>query len=563
MTGRLLAALVGALRTWIVAPRQAVAQAEFVLHNARVYTVNPDQPTAEAIAVLGERIAMVGSNAEVLAAFPTAERRDAERRTVVPGLIDAHAHLMGRGLSLLRADLVGTSSKDAVIERLKDYEERLPAGLWLTGHGWDQNDWPNQTYPTRLDLDGAFPDRPVWIERIDGHAAWANTAALDVAGRRRIRDAEDPRGGRILRDAAGEPTGIFIDAAMRLVSENVPAPTDEERREALKLVLQETARYGLTAVHDAGVDEDDIALYREAMDEGWLDLRVYAMIAGRGPTFDRFCGDGRIFGDRLSVRSVKYYVDGALGSRGAALLEPYDDEPESRGLLRTTPDAFADDVRAAIRCGFQVSTHAIGDRGTRLVLDTYEHALKEPSPGAGRHRIEHAQIVDPNDIPRFRELGVIASMQPIHATSDMYWAADRVGVERLEGAYAWRTFLEEGVRLAFGSDFPVEHVNPLLGFYAAVTRRDVEGWPEGGWLPDQILTREQALRAFTRDAAYAAFEEDALGTIEPGQYADFVVLTRDVMNVAAEEIPATEVHATYLGGKVIYHRSDPSEARSD
>ena len=300
---------------------------------------------------------------------------------------------------------------------------------------------------------------------------------------------------------------------------------------------------------------DDIRLYRRAMEEGWFDIRLYGMISGRGATFDQICREGLIFEDRLTVRSVKFYMDGALGSRGAALIEPYSDAPHTSGLLQTTPDQFTEDVKAAFACGLQVNTHAIGDLGNRVALDAYEAAAEVMGNSTGRHRIEHAQIVHPDDILRFRELDVIAAMQPTHATSDMYWAEDRVGSERLEGAYAWRSFLDEGVPLAFGSDFPVESVNPLLGFYAAVTRQDAEGWPEGGWLPDQRVSRDEALRAFTIGAAFAAFQESELGSIETGKRADFVVLTRDIMKIPPREVLDTGVVATYLDGRSVYQMS--------
>lgn len=550
MNSRILAVL---LALWLAAPSSAAAQADYVIHSARIYTMDDAQPSAQALAVRRDRVLMVGSDAQVLGAYPDAPKLDGAGRTVVPGLIDAHAHLMGRGMALLQVDLVGTTSKADVIQRLKEFEEQLPEGAWLTGRGWDQNDWPTRAFPTRADLDEAFPDRAVWLRRIDGHAAWANTAALEAAGIEQIRNAEDPQGGEILRDADGEPTGVFVDAAMAFVGRNVPAPSAEERTEALRRALEETTRFGLTGVHDAGIGLDDIQLYRRAIKEGWFDIRLYGMIGGLGETFRHVCENGLIFDDRLTVRSVKFYIDGALGSRGAALIEPYSDAPGTTGLLRTTPDAFVDDVASAFKCGFQVNTHAIGDLGNRVVLDGYETAMRLVGRSVGRHRIEHAQIVHPEDIPRFRELGVIASMQPTHATSDMYWAEDRVGEERLEGAYAWRSFLEEGVRIAFGSDFPVEHVNPLFGFYAAVTRQDAEDWPEGGWLAEQIMTRKEALRAFTLGAAYAAFQEHELGSLESGKRADFVVLDSDIMTIPAAEILEAKVVATYIGGERVYN----------
>lgn len=535
---------------------RATAQADVVLYNARIYTMDPQQPAAEALAIRGDRFLMVGTDREVLDAYPAARRIDAAGRTVVPGFVDAHVHLMGVAEGFLQADLVGTSSKEEVIERLHAFQEALPPDAWLLGRGWDQNDWPRTEFPTRGDLDAAFPERPVWLRRIDGHAGWANTAALEAAGLDALRNVRDPAGGRIVRDARGVPTGLFIDTAMRMVDAAVPPFTDEQQDRALQRAIDEANRYGLTAVHDAGIDAETITRYRRAIDEDRFDLRVYAMIGGSGTTFDQFCERGPLldYGGRLTVRSVKLYIDGALGSRGAALLDEYADDPGNEGLLRTSPTAFARRVQRALECGFQVNTHAIGDEGNRVVLDAYEQAMQATGRTLGRHRIEHAQVVASEDLPRFAALGVVASMQPTHATSDMYWAEERLGPQRIEGAYAWRSFLEHGVHLAFGSDAPVESIDPLLGIYAATTRQDADGWPEGGWVPAQRLTREEALRAFTIDAAYAAFQEETTGSITPGKYADFVLLSRDIMTVPASELLETEVVATYLGGKPVYER---------
>ncbi len=538
-------------------PHAARAQADLVVHNANIYTVDDEQPRAEALAVRAGRLLMVGSDEAVLGAYPDAEHLDAAGQTLIPGLIDAHVHLMGLGQSMAQADLVGTESVAEIVERLEAFvaEHDLPEDAWLTGRGWDQNDWPEQQFPTRTDLDAAFPERPVWLVRIDGHAGWANTAALRAAGGLEApARQEDPEGGMIVRDAEGAPTGVLVDAAMGFVAQHRPPLTEAQRREALEMALGETRRYGLTGVHEAGLSLETVRLYRRAIDEGTFPLRVYGMIGGRGETFDHFCREGLLldYEDRLTVRSVKFYMDGALGSRGAALLEDYSDDPGNRGLLRQEPEAFTEDVRRALTCGFQINTHAIGDRANRVVLDAYAEAMQATGHVVGRHRIEHAQILAPSDIARFAELNVIASVQPTHATSDMYWAEDRLGAERIEGAYAWRSILEAGGRLALGSDFPVEDVNPLEGFHAAVTRQDAEGWPEGGWQPEQRLTREEALRGFTLDAAYAAYQEDDLGSLTPGKRADFVILSQDIMQVPAGEILDTEVVATYLGGERIY-----------
>lgn len=540
----------------IAAVSSAQAQADWVLHNAQIYTVNDAQPEAEAMAIRDARILMVGRDQDVLGTYPDARRVDAEGHTVVPGLIDAHAHLMGLGQSLIQVDLVGTSSKQEIVDRLEEFAQDLPDDAWLTGRGWDQNDWPEQAFPTRQDLDDAFPDQPVWLTRIDGHAAWGNTAALEAVGMEQLQAMDDPEGGSIVRADDGTPTGVFIDAAMGIVEQKVPEPSDAELDRALDLALQETAKYGLTGVHDAGASRSTIQRYQRFIDNDRFGLRVYAMIGGRGETFDYYCDAGPIhnYQDRLAVRSVKFYIDGALGSRGAALLEEYSDDPGNRGLLQQQPDRFRESVHTAMACGFQVNTHAIGDRGNRIVLDTYEAAMSSLGATLGRHRVEHAQIVAPSDIPRFAELDVIASVQPTHATSDMYWAEDRLGPERIEGAYAWRSLTDRGAHLALGSDFPVEQVNPLLGFHAAITRQDAEQWPDGGWHPEERLTRREALRGFTLDAAYSAFQEDQLGSLEPGKLADFVILSQNIMEVRPSAILDTEVVATYLGGETIYEQ---------
>ncbi len=543
-------ALVGVL-LFVVACSEAPAPpaASFVLHNANIYTVDEAVPRAEAMAIVDGRVALVGTEADVLAAHPDLSKLDAGGRTVLPGLIDAHAHLMNLGIGMLQADLVGADSLGEVLTRLQDFEATLPDSAWLIGRGWDQNDWPVKEFPSRADLDAYFPDRPVWLTRIDGHAAWGNSAAIRVAGEERVRTAPNPRGGLIMRDARGEPTGIFVDAAMDMIEQYQPELLPEQYEQALQLAIGETKRMGLTGVHEAGVTAEIVDLYQRAIDADTFDIRLYAMVGGRGEAFDAYCNQHIMdYGDKLTVRSVKFYMDGALGSRGAALKASYSDDPGNVGLLMQEPVPFAEDVADAAACGYQINTHAIGDRGNEVVLDGYA-SINEPD---GRHRVEHAQVVDVVDIPRFAELGLIASMQPTHATSDMYWAEARVGPIRIRGAYAWRTFLDQGTVVAFGSDFPVERVNPMLGFFASVARQDAEGWPEGGWYPEQRLTREETLRAFTLDAAYAAFQEDQLGSLTPGKHADFVILDRDVMTVPDDDVLATQVIATYIGGEKVY-----------
>ncbi len=549
----------------LAAPDFAAAQPlpvaeRLVVHDARVYTVDARQPVAEAFAVEAGRIVAVGTEADVNAGREAWPHLALGGRTVVPGLIDAHAHLIGLGLSLLQADLVGTASVDDVIARLRAFEATLADGAWLTGRGWDQNDWPaapdgTHPFPTRAALDAAFPDRPVWLSRVDGHADWANTAALRAAGLDPDAPAPpDPDGGQILRDAEGRIAGVFVDNAATLVQGAVPPTTAADYAEALRRALAETTAAGLTGVHEAGVPVSVFGLYRQAIAAGQFPIRLYGMITP--DELDAFCADHpdgiADASGRLTVRALKLYADGALGSRGAALLADYSDAPGSRGLLLYTPASLAETVARAMRCNLQVATHAIGDAGNRAVLDAYEAAIAATGGGRGRHRLEHAQVMTLADIERVAALGVVASVQPTHATSDMPWAGERVGADRLAGAYAWRRLIDAGARLALGSDFPVERVSPLLGFHAAVTRQDAANAPAGGWYGNQTLTRDEALRGFTIDAAHAAFMEDEVGSLEAGKRADFVVLSQELMTVPPEQILATRVLATFLDGAAVF-----------
>ncbi|MDX1569577.1 MAG: amidohydrolase [Xanthomonadales bacterium] len=518
----------------------------------RVYTMDPDRSVVEALAYGKDgKLLAVGRRETLLERYPDAARRDYAGQTIVPGLIDAHAHLLGLGLALLRADLVGAESRKEVLDRLRAFDRSLPEGAWLLGRGWDQNDWPDRSFPTREDLDRSFPNRPIWLIRIDGHAGWANSAALAAADRDLTGDWQ-PEGGRIMRDEDGRPTGIFIDRAMGLIQRAVPEPDSEILREALRRALEKAATVGLTGVHDMTVSYGQFALYREYYREHQPTLRVYAYSDGDARFLDELCRHGPVEEPFLTARGVKFYVDGALGSRGAALHEDYADDPGNRGLLIQPRGALAELIDRAMGCGLQVATHAIGDRGNSIVLDLYEELSGDHPENPGRHRIEHAQVVVVDELSRFAEEQVIASVQPTHATSDMYWAEDRVGPERIRGAYAWRSLIEEGARLALGSDFPVERPDPLLGLYAAVTRQDLEGWPAGGWYASEGLSREEALAGFTRDAAYAAFAEDEVGSLEPGKRADFVVLGGDLMTVPASEIPRLPIIATYVDGRAVY-----------
>jgi predicted amidohydrolase YtcJ len=502
-----------------------------------------------AVYVEGERIVAVGPAPELRAAHAGARVIDVTGSTILPGLADAHGHLYSLGLSLDTVSLVGAPTYNEVLRRVKDRASRAAADEWILGRGWDQNRWPDKQFPTAGPLDAAIPDHPVWLLRVDGHAGVANSAAMRVAGV--TAATPDPEGGRILRDAAGQPTGVFIDAAQELIDARVPPPSPALRKARVLAAAKAIAANGLTEMNDAGADGPTIAAVRELVDAGEFPIRIYMMLSDDDDLERVWFAQKPLIDHRgrLTVRSVKMYADGALGSRGAALLEPYRDDPSNRGLLLTKPERLLEVSKKARAAGFQVNTHAIGDRGVHNVLEAYESAGAAPSD---RFRIEHFQVVAPGDFARTARLGVIASMQPTHATSDMPWAEDRVGPERIKGAYAWRTVLDSGARLALGSDFPVEDVNPFFGIYSAVTRQDQKGQPAAGWYPNQRLTLAEALRGFTLDAAYAAFEEDSRGTIEPGKLADFTIVDGDFFSTPASELFRTKVKMTVVGGRVVY-----------
>lgn len=535
--------------------------ADFVLHNARIYTVDDARPTASAFAVRDSKFVAVGPAPTMQRTYPDARHLDAEGRAVVPGFIDAHAHLHALGHSLRRADLSGAASATEAVRRLVKFaeERELPEDAWLRGHGWNDAKWNDRHAPSRVLLDDAFPTRPVWLTRADIHAGWANTAALEATvGLTRLREMSAPDGGAIRRDADGRPTGVLVDTAMDLVEDHLPPPTDEQRERALSTALDHAARHGLTGLHDAGVGLDAMRRCRRFIDADRFPLRVYAMIDGRGATFDHFYEHGPYHGpnDRLWIEAVKFFADGALGSRGAALLDTYADDPGTRGFLLQSPDELRRNVRAAVDCGFQVCTHAIGDRANRLVLDAYEAAQRTSDAPLRRPRLEHAQIVHPDDRPRLGPLDGIASVQPLFATSDKGWVADRLGPDRLDRAYAWHSLQAAGAPLVFGSDAPVEPVDPIQGFHAAVTRQDAAGQPPTGWRPQERVSRATALHAYTRGAATAAFQEDTVGSITPGKHADFVVLSHDPMQVPPADLLDIEVVATYLDGRPTHTTAD-------
>ena len=538
----------------------AQSSADLVIVNARIYTVDNARPVASALAARGARILFVGSDAEVrVLASRSAQVIDLHGATVLPGIIDAHAHLLGLGNTLRRVNVAGTTSYDEVIERVKAWSKDVKPGQWIVGRGWDQNRWATREFPTQDALSRAFPNNPVLLTRIDGHALLANAKAIELAG---VSAATaDPSGGRIIRLASGSPAGVFVDNAQSLIWRAIPASTRADNRAAILAAIVECNRWGLTGVHDAGEDADVIGIFEELAKAGNYNLRNYVMLSDPGEPgspaalhnpYLRRGPQSALYDGHIWVRAIKLYSDGALGSRGAALLAPYSDEPANSGLLVSTPEHIRAWAETALRSGFQVNVHAIGDRGNRIVLDAFESALRVVPTANHRFRIEHAQVISLEDIPRFARLGVIPSMQATHQTSDMGWAEARVGRERIRGAYAWWSLLNTGVVIPNGTDFPVEEVNPLLTFHAAVTRQDPNNLPPGGWYPEQRMTREEALQSMTIWPAYAGFQESMLGSLSPGKYADFVVLDRDIMRIPDTEILGTRVISTWIGGKRVY-----------
>ncbi len=524
--------------------------------NGNIYTVNEKQPNVEAVVVRGRKIINLGSAAQMREQYSNAQVIDLGGATLIPGLIDAHGHLLGLGESLLNVDLTGTQNKAEIIQRLKTKAAELTDDQWLLGRGWDQNDWPTPELPTKADLDEAFPTRPVWLERVDGHANWGNSAAIKFSDRN-LSGHWQIDGGEIIRDGNQNPTGVFIDNAVSIIQSKVPTGSDDERMIALETAMKKTAEVGLTGMHDAGTSLKTWRLLNQLHDDRKLKIRVYSMANGAQEMLDYLCEQGSQVDalGMLTARSIKLYSDGALGSRGAALITDYSDDPGNKGLLVETQQTLTKHVNKAIHCGLQVNIHAIGDRGNKVTLDVLTQA-SAANDNPGRHRIEHAQVVAPADFQRFKKLGLIASVQPTHATSDMYWAEERVGAERIKGAYAWRQFLDFGIPLALGSDFPIERPDPLHGFYAAVTRQDHQQWPKGGWRSKEKLTRKEALYGFTLGAAYAAFQEDSVGSIEVGKYADFTVLSKDIMQIPETEILSTNVTSTYINGEAVYRAFD-------
>ena len=489
--------------------------------------------------------------------MPFDKRVDAGGRTLLPGLIDAHGHVMGLGLAALQLDLVGTNSVEDLQARLRDYAGR-PGRAWILGRGWNQELWPTKRFPTAADLDAVVPERPVMLERVDGHAVVVNSAALKAAG---ITAAtKDPVGGKIERDSNGNPTGLLIDAASELVSAKVPPPSPVQLAQALEKAQDLLIATGVTATADMGTSAADWAVMQKAAADGRLKVRIMSYSAGLKPieTIARLGPSNWLYEDRLRMGGVKLYSDGALGSRGAYLKQPYADQRDTRGLRFLTDEELRDQAGKAAALGYQIAIHAIGDGANAQVISAYE-GLSAKYGKERRWRIEHFQIVDPTDIPRLAPAGIIASMQPVHQTSDRLMAEKRLGPDRLAGAYAWRSVIKSGARIAFGSDYPVESPNPFPGLAAAISRQDMNGQPPGGWIPEERVTFEQALSAFTRDAAYAGFGEQKFGALEPGKWADFIIVDRDVSAADPQALARTQVLETWVAGKKIWSASASGE----
>lgn len=518
---------------------------DLIIHNATIYQVDEAFSTAEAMAVAGDSIVAIGAEREILNRYQAHKQIDARKQFVYPGFIDAHAHFTGYAKGLGRLNLVGTRSWQECLNKAKAFKEDNPNLTWLVGRGWDQNDWKNKDFPHKTSLDMLFPDIPVLLTRIDGHAAIANSKALELAG---VTVNTKPVGGDLLIDENGL-TGVLIDHAVDLVSDHIEPLSDEELKKVYAKAQSDCFSYGVTSFVDAGLKKEDIAFLEKLYADSLLSIRQYIMLADHQPTLEYYFKTGHVKSPHLHIRSVKTYVDGALGSRGAALLEPYSDKPQTSGLLLFSPSHFDSLARACDDADFQLNAHCIGDSANRLMLQIYGDVLGGVNDK--RWRIEHAQIVHPNDVPLYGKYTIIPSMQPTHATSDMYWAEDRLG-KRIGYAYPTKDLLNQNGIIALGTDFPVEGIDPLMTFYAAVFRQDSEGYPDGGFLPQQKLSPKEALKGMTIHAALAQFEEDEKGSLETGKLADIVILNKDILSASPEDFHTIKVTSTFLAGKQVY-----------
>lgn len=559
----LAAILVAIISAFEVSPSAAkVPPADLVFNNGNIYTANEKQPTAEAVAVKADRIIFVGSNRDVQKYVGKNTRVvDLHGETMLPGLTDAHHHLAGVGFREMTLNLEGITSLEAFLAKVKERVDQKQPGEWVTGRGWIETFWTPPVFPTRWDLDRIAPNNPVFLGRADGHGAVANSAALKIVGVN--KSTPNPFGGEVSKDKqSGEPNGMMLDAAQDLIQRHIPATTSAEAERAIILGVQRDISLGWTQVQDPGGSYADVGLDSKLYSERKIKLRIYKGLSAPGAEARRLFKDGPIigaYGNRLTVRTLKLYADGSLGSRSAALLEPYSDKPDTSGFLTIKSEDLQPLLREALRKGIQIQTHAIGDRGNRFILDQYEQAMKavpkaEWKIKEPRWRVEHSQIVNPADIPRFKALGVIPSMQPSHAIGDLHFAPSRLSIARLAGAYAWQSFIKSGSIVPGGSDAPVERGEPMIEFYAAVARRDMKGFSGEGWHPEEAVSREQALKMFTIWPAYAAFEETLRGSIEVGKLADFSVLSADIMKIPELEILKTRCLMTVIGGEIVYDR---------
>lgn len=522
---------------------------DLLITDATIYTVNESFDIHQAMAIKEGKVIATGSKKAIEKRYAPVEVRSLKGKFIYPGWYDAHAHFTGYGLTLREVDLMGTTSRQEVIQRCRAYAETF-SGEWITGRGWDQNDWPQKIFPTKEELDAAFPDRPVILRRVDGHAAWANSRALELGGVTALTQVE----GGSVAIKNGEPTGILIDNAYDLIAQKIPKPTDKEIAEALLEAQKNCFAVGLTSVSDAGLDANEVQVIDSLMKQGELKMRVNAWLNPTKENFTTYLEKGVQQNERLTLGTLKLYADGALGSRGARMQKDYSDDPGNRGLFVTTPDSLKVLCEKALEHDFQVAIHCIGDAANHVVLGIYGDLLE---PGNDRRwRIEHAQIIDPKDFDQFGKYGIVPSVQTTHATSDMPWAEERLGAERMEGAYSYQTLLQQNGWIPNGSDFPVESINPLFGFFSGVARKDHSGWPEEGFQIAEGWSREQALRAMTLWAARSGFEERFKGSLEPGKVADFVVTSKDIMEIPELEIPQVKVDLTYVDGKVVYVKAN-------
>jgi predicted amidohydrolase YtcJ len=523
-------------------------QADLLIYNATIYTVDSLFTSSEAMAVKDGKIIAVGTSETILKKFESNETMDAKGKFIYPGFIDAHSHFYRYGLGLQTIDLVATNNWEDILHRLSDAAKNIPKEEWLIGRGWDQNDWQNKEFPTNEKLNELYPDCPVFLTRVDGHAAIANQKALDLAG---IKPGDKLTGGDILIKN-GKLTGILIDNAVDLVSSKIPAPSVSQMKAALLNAQKNCFAVGLTTVDDCGLDFNEVLFIDSLQKTGELKMRVYAMLSDAKKNYDFALAKGKIKTDYLNLRSFKVYADGALGSRGACLLEDYSDKSRWKGFLLSNPTHFDSVAKTIFDQGFQMCTHAIGDSGNRTILNIYAKYLKGKNDL--RWRIEHAQVVNKNDFTLFGQYNIIPSVQPTHATSDMYWAGERLGIEREKGAYAFNDLLKQNAWIPLGTDFPVEEISPFKTFYAAVARVDAKGIPSGGYQMENALSREATLRGMTIWAAKSNFEENEKGSLEKGKFADFIMLDHDLMKVNADKILSTAVLVTFVNGKKVFEK---------